>query len=87
MLLLIGTVTVIVGFVVQNFFAWYTREPEQEDVLLIDVACQTSPIKRLNVKNYYNILNHQLSISSASESSSSSDDFMNLEFCSSDLNF
>ena len=69
----------VIGFLVHQLFTWYTREPEQEDLLLIDVACQTSPIKRLDVKNYYKILNQS--------SSSSEDEIMNIEFCSSDLNF
>ena len=72
--------TVVVGFLVHRILTWYTREPEQEDVLLIDVACQTSPIKRIDVKNYYKILNQ-------SSSSSDEDDLMTIEFCSSDLKF
>ena len=73
--------TVIVGFVVHKIFTWYTREPEQEDALLIDVACQTSPVKRIDVNKYYKLLNEFYS------SSDDSEDLMNIEFCASDKFF
>ena len=62
------TSTVVLGFVGTTLYAWYIEEPLQEDALLISVACQTSPIKRIHLKP-----NYMEQIDEMSDSSSDSD--------------
>lgn len=75
--------TVVFGILLQKLVAWYIQEEPCEDALLIDVACQTSPLKKLHVENYYK----RILTDSGDESSSSEIEPMELVFCSSELNF
>ena len=44
----------VVGFVSTHIYDWYTTRPvEYEDALLIDVACQTSPIKKIPIRPWF----------------------------------
>ena len=74
--------TVVFGILLQKLVAWYIQEKSCEDAVLIDVACQTSPIKKLHVENYYKQI-----LTDAEDESSSDIEPMELVFCSSELNF
>ena len=67
------TGTLVVGFIATQICVWF-QEPVEEDALLIDVACQTSPIKKIRLTQYVvdeNIDNDNMSTDSDSESISS----------------
>ena len=45
------TGTMVFGFIATQIYGWY-KERNYVDALLIDVACQTSPIKKIKLRSY-----------------------------------
>ena len=45
------TGTMVFGFLATQIYGWY-QERKQADALLIDVACQTEPLKKINLRSY-----------------------------------
>ena len=46
------TGTMVLGFLATQIYGWYQEETRQEDALLINVATQTSPVKKIRLQNY-----------------------------------
>ena len=46
------TGTMVMGFLATQIYGWYQEGTRQEDALLIDVATQTSPVKKIRLLNF-----------------------------------